>query len=199
MSLTLSAIGAHAAVIVRRQLAWTKKSKGVEKNVQHSSNTSRGETELLALQKLRRPHRQENTEEQEELGPGSPKDISPGNVLLWTSLYFIGIVVGYCGLFSLVRQSWHIQDVRNFTIVYAIFTSVFIFSGIMIGIDIGDGAGGSIMGIAFLIIGTGMLAAIYSDWILGAIAGKYAGVPDGNNAVLYWSYFAAKRLPFVSF
>jgi hypothetical protein len=38
-----------------------------------------------------------------------------------------------------------------------------------------------------------------SNWILAAIAGNYGGVPDGNNLVLYWMYFAAKRLPLLSF
>ena len=45
-------------------------------------------------------------------------------------------------------------------------------------------------------------AVIYSDWALAVIAHNIVGVPDGNNAkiaVIYWTYFAAKRLPMLSF
>lgn len=35
---------------------------------------------------------------------------------------------------------------------------------------------------------------LYMDWILGAIAGNFAGVPSKGNALLYWTYFAVKRL-----
>jgi len=53
--------------------------------------------------------------------------------------------------------------------------------------------------IFLLFLATGILAALFSDWILAAIADNYAGVPDGNNSVLYWSYFVAKRLQILSF
>jgi hypothetical protein len=49
-----------------------------------------------------------------------------------------------------------------------------------------------------LIILFGAMGAFYSDWILGAIAGKWSGMPSGDNEWLYWSYFAAKRLPMFS-
>jgi hypothetical protein len=45
----------------------------------------------------------------------------------------------------------------------------------------------------------GILGAFYSDWVLAAIAGKLTGAPSSDNSALYWSYFAAKRLPSFSF
>jgi len=53
----------------------------------------------------------------------------------------------------------------------------------------------------FLVAGsaTSVLAALYSDWILGAIAGNLVGLPSGDVTLLYWGYIVAKRLPFLSF
>jgi hypothetical protein len=31
-----------------------------------------------------------------------------------------------------------------------------------------------------------ILAAFYSDWVLGALARNLVGVPSGDNAYLYW-------------
>ena len=59
--------------------------------------------------------------------------------------------------------------------------------------------GGGIL-LAFLIslfLG-GLLAAFYSDWVLAGLAGNLIGVPSRDNSALYYSYFAAKRLPFFS-
>lgn len=44
----------------------------------------------------------------------------------------------------------------------------------------------------------GPLAAFHSDWILAAIAGTWAGAPSSDIAVIYWIYFASKRLPMLS-
>jgi hypothetical protein len=41
----------------------------------------------------------------------------------------------------------------------------------------------------------GVVFAFYSDFAIGAIGENMAGVPSGDNAVLFWSFFAIKRLP----
>ncbi|PMD16151.1 hypothetical protein NA56DRAFT_663393 [Hyaloscypha hepaticicola] len=51
-------------------------------------------------------------------------------------------------------------------------------------------------GIAAIVFG--LLGAFYCDWILAAIAGNWGGFPSSDIAVLYWTYFAAKRLPMLS-
>jgi hypothetical protein len=44
----------------------------------------------------------------------------------------------------------------------------------------------------------GILAALYSDWVLAGLAGNLIGMPSSDNSLLYFGYFAAKRLPFFS-
>ena len=39
---------------------------------------------------------------------------------------------------------------------------------------------------------------IYSDWALGMMTGNISGLPSGDVAPLYWSYFVGKRLPMLS-
>ena len=39
---------------------------------------------------------------------------------------------------------------------------------------------------------------LYMDWVLGAIAGNYSGLPSRDNAILYWTYFGVKRLGFLA-
>jgi len=48
-------------------------------------------------------------------------------------------------------------------------------------------------------MGVGVLAALYSDWVIAFLAGNMAGVPMSDNALLYWTYFFAKRIPLFSF
>jgi hypothetical protein len=54
-----------------------------------------------------------------------------------------------------------------------------------------------------LIITIGVMTALWSDWILAAIhvgdGGNWSGIPSSDATVLYWGYFAAKRLPLLFF
>jgi hypothetical protein len=119
----------------------------------------------------------------------------------WILLYIPGVVVGFVGLYPLVKESWDNGVVR--TISYA-------FGGTALGIGITSGVifffckkdGGFVV---TWIFGTSITAAavvalgvLYSDWILGAIAGNLVGFPSSDNLVLYWIYFVAKRLPLLS-
>lgn len=36
---------------------------------------------------------------------------------------------------------------------------------------------------------------LYSDWVLGFMTGNLLGAPGTANPVIFWTYFAAKRLP----
>jgi hypothetical protein len=54
--------------------------------------------------------------------------------------------------------------------------------------------GGLVWGLAAF----GILAVFYSDWALGMMAGNISGLPSGDVAALYWSYFVGKRLPMLS-
>lgn len=44
----------------------------------------------------------------------------------------------------------------------------------------------------------GLFGAFYCDWVLAAIAGNWSGVPSSDVALLYWLYFASKRLPMLA-
>jgi hypothetical protein len=214
MSLTLSAIATHAAVIVRRELASGHFSKddgsesGQEQDTtgHNASNIFDGSRPIVLSMLQPRPNVSHVTAREsggqtssvtENLSvtavETTPKEISSSRVWGWTSLYALGVMVGYSGLFSLVRQSWHIHAVRDLTISYILVTCTFILLGLF------SKSGAFATSVGLFTIGTGMIAALYSDWILAAISGNYGGVPDGNNEVLYWTYFAAKRLPFASF
>ena len=54
--------------------------------------------------------------------------------------------------------------------------------------------GGLVWGLAAF----GILAVFYSDWALGMMTGNISGLPSGDVAPLYWSYFVGKRLPMLS-
>lgn len=137
-------------------------------------------------------------------------------ILWWMLLYVLGIFVGLTGLISLVKHSWGEP---------IIVLSSKIFGGIAIGlgglagivpmilyyIDKADReergrarrglkflGGGALVVFLVLLLTSGFLAALYSDWVLAGLAGNLIGVPSKDNSVLYYGYFGAKRLPFFS-
>lgn len=143
-------------------------------------------------------------------------------VLWWMLLYVPGVVAGLSGLLSLVfKEIGHNAHVKIITEVFGIVVAFPAGLVLIIGIvsmcqqccgsrkeevhnssieDLGKRTVG--IGImVFLVAGsaTSVLAALYSDWILGAIAGNLVGLPSGDVAPLYWGYILAKRLPFFSF
>lgn len=119
----------------------------------------------------------------------------------WVILYFPGLTVGFVGLCPLVKENWGNNVVRIVT---------YVFGGAVVGVAVTVGVisfclqndEGFVMawlwGIAAAIMAWGCLGAIYSDWILAAIAGNLAGIPSGDNVILYWTYFVVKRLPLLS-
>jgi hypothetical protein len=43
----------------------------------------------------------------------------------------------------------------------------------------------------------GIPAVFYSEWTLGMMTGNIVGLPSGDVAALYWSYFVGKNTQFV--
>jgi hypothetical protein len=143
-------------------------------------------------------------------------------VLWWLLLYVPGVVAGLSGLLSLVfKEIGHNAHVKIITEVFGAVVAFPALLMLIFGI-IGmcsQGGGGRkmeannssteslgkntvVIGLmVFLVAGsaTSVLAALYSDWILGAIAGNLVGLPSGDVKLLYWGYIVAKRLPFLSF
>lgn len=111
--------------------------------------------------------------------------------------YSLGMIVGMVGLLSLV---WRARDDKEILQITAAFGSVtaaiIIVCSMMLCCCCGFGslrrATNLLMAMAFSII---LVCALYCDWILGDFAGSLVGVPSGDSSVLYWVYFAVKRLP----
>jgi hypothetical protein len=131
--------------------------------------------------------------------PPARKDIARSTI--WLALYVVGLTIGLMGVGTWVKETWDNHTIRLIT--YA-------FGGICGGLILIPGVGSCCtwvdghedvlplvyMGpIALAAGGIVMLGVLYSDWILAVIAGNLAGVPSPDILILYWAYFAAKRLP----
>jgi hypothetical protein len=125
---------------------------------------------------------------------------------VWCSI--LGVIVGLTGLISLVIQEIrHNPTVQRITLVFGAVVATLALLSLIAVINISDSDGGLVRVIGWSSVGflfgaataISILGALYSDWILGAIAQNLAGTPSSDNALLYWCYFVAKRLPFFSF
>lgn len=121
--------------------------------------------------------------------------------LLGLLIYVPGLIAGLTGLFSLVKQNWHsILAVRLITFtMWSVAGAIGVFF-VMAAVLIARGsvertslAVGTL--IVYAVTAVGVVGALYSDWILGAIGGNFGGVPSGDNPWLYWVYFFTKKLP----
>ncbi|KAF2101674.1 hypothetical protein NA57DRAFT_73115 [Rhizodiscina lignyota] len=132
-----------------------------------------------------------------------------GGIFAWLVVYALGTIVGLTGLISLVIQTFTVNP--KVRIITYVFGGIVGAAGLITLIAMycsfrGDAEGfvTSVFGSMFAMVVAiaccmGMLAAFYSDWALGAIAkDDWAGAPSDDNKWLYWSYFAAKRLPLLS-
>lgn len=123
---------------------------------------------------------------------------------LWLVFYVFGVVIGLVGLIDVVVEVWPTRT-KAMEIISAVFGAAVLLTGI-IGVAIGPCMCGCFGGIGITALGvigmTGILAALYSDWMLAAIevqgGGNWAGFPSSDITWLYWTYFAVKRLPFFS-
>ena len=132
-------------------------------------------------------------------------------IMWWSILYFLGALVGLVGVANLVRLHFaEIWQLRTITYVFVcVLVGVPLLAMLIFFCGCGSGSGGARTG--FIVAASGLgytvfvafvlltaLIALYTDWVLAALAGDWVGWPSSENAVFYWSYFAAKRLPIVS-
>ena len=106
----------------------------------------------------------------------------------WTLLFYAaGYAVGMVGLLAVVWNLRHEYLIKLITYVFAAVTFSIIGVCIMLGCccRCADGISGSKLLLA-MVFSTLMVGALYSDWILGDIAGSLMGVPAGDPAYLYW-------------
>lgn len=121
-------------------------------------------------------------------------------------LYAVGTIIGFIALVVLVKEAWYEMPLLQHLSEGAIGLFVGLAAiGFLLGAFcwpeswVGSGLIGALI-VSIIIFCAG--AVIYSDWALAVIADNIVGVPDGNNVkvtVLYWTYFAAKRLPMLSY
>jgi hypothetical protein len=122
----------------------------------------------------------------------------------WLTLfiYAAAAIVGLVGLISLVIENFWLPRVWKITTVFGslILAAGFAMFALWWCIDVSGEDDGIkrrkhrravLRGLSFssfAVIPTLMLilAAFYSDWVLGALAGSLVGVPSGDNAYLYW-------------
>ncbi|KAF2671237.1 hypothetical protein BT63DRAFT_210961 [Microthyrium microscopicum] len=130
----------------------------------------------------------------------------------WTLIvYILGTIIGLVGLFSLVAEGIpYDSKIRIVTyvfggivgvpaiaftmwLIWCLFASPFIWC---CAYDRKSKYAATWGGVSFSIfVGLfTLLAAFYSDWSLAAITHNWSGSPSDDNKVLYWTYFAAKRL-----
>lgn len=112
------------------------------------------------------------------------------------TFYAAGMITGMVGLLSLVWEWRHDRQVVEISAIFFAITGAVILVCLIMLICCCFRSWKSNLKIVMGILFTGILVcALYSDWILGIIAGNLVGAPSGDQSVLYWAYFAAKRLP----
>lgn len=154
------------------------------------------------------------------------KEKKTPNPCIWLILYGAGIIPGLTGLICLTVKNWP-ERTRDIEIVCGVFGGVVIFCVLCVALlaivffCLADGpephkkslklpdrilwgsAGVLALGSLTAISVVAILTALWSDWILAAMqvkeGGSWAGSPSSDIAWLYWTYFAAKRLPLLSF
>lgn len=216
LSLTLSTISIHAAAYIQAKRK-TRRGKAARRGaygpVQSSVSLPGSETDRL---------RGDYGADEEELEKSSKEDSKKKfrNVLWWLIPYFLGAVVGFVGVMHLVRNNFASNN-RLRIITYAFagvagfpFALALIIAAVVevakmcrrsrserqsISKGIGDVLATSFGMVIGLMIFVAALFSFYVDWVLAALADDLVGYPSSENAVFYWTYFAAKRLPMLSF
>lgn len=133
--------------------------------------------------------------------PRDRSEIAEGSTP-WLILYVLGLIIGLVGLGSLVKETWDDHTIRVITYAFGGVCLGGVAIAAIIGLigACGDGDASWLAAAPTVcIVGVVILGVLYSDWILGVIAGNLAGVPSGDIRILYWAYFAAKRLPMLTF
>jgi hypothetical protein len=192
--LTLSVTAMHTSILVAKSASGMPRPPGLLKSNWRLMKAVTKRTVAVI--------RREDVEDSVETdylpyyGPYIPENIRDS--FFWIGIYAIGIIVGFVGLFSLVSKSWNDPRIQTFTFVWIALVAMSVPLACLI-LNISSFRASLPLYFVASSISTGVTGALYSDWVVAAIASNYGGVPDGNNLVLYWIYFSAKRLQLLSF
>ena len=140
-------------------------------------------------------------------------------IWLWVVPYSFGAVVGFVGVMNIVGKNLATNNllrvvtgafggaVLGIVLVGAGIGYCFVSSGSSSNSGRSTGLFGKLSKLGLTVAATAVVAivvltvlfAFYTDWALAALAGDIIGRPSSENAAFYWLYFAAKRLPMLSF
>jgi hypothetical protein len=118
----------------------------------------------------------------------------------WLSAYTTGTVIGVVGLIPLVIDHYD----HHFTPGIKVMSNLFaMFVGFpivlwLLCITYWIKKRAMISSFVIVLVWIGLFTAIYADWVLAGIARNWGGLPSSDIALLFWIYFAAKRLPMFS-
>ena len=132
------------------------------------------------------------TSNSDKLDPTS----SPGKTLVASSLYWIGTICGIVGIFTVVHQT--IATNRNVLTLTAVLGGAAGFGLLLAIVSFFFKTSYAFLGVFGLSSIFVFVAVFYSDLVLAAVENNWVGIPSGpskGSAVVYWTYFAAKRLP----
>ena len=137
--------------------------------------------------------------------------MSPGRLRLrnfWVFLWIAGCILGFIGTFVIIGPLFgYVSNIFTVTLVFFILPIQF---AIVFGIfrychcdSTEESREEQIRNFsrAMLVVPFATVTVLglpYMDWILGVVAGNLAGVPGKGNSLLFWAYFAVKRLGFLA-
>lgn len=124
----------------------------------------------------------------------------------WVILYIPGMFAGVVGLMALVVKDHRshpgvLKLTAGFYVVVGAGILV-VVAGMLYRLRSADDAATArrlVFGGLIWVVGTfSVLAVFYSDWALGIMTDNIGGLPSGDAAALYWTYWISKRLPMFS-
>jgi hypothetical protein len=120
----------------------------------------------------------------EARGRGPAGDGAEG-AFFWLAIYAVGIILGFVGLFSLVSRAWDDPIIQSFKFAWVGALAMSVALACLI-LNVSSFRGSLPLYVVAPSIAMGFTDALYSDWVVAAIAGNYGGAPDDNNAIWYW-------------
>lgn len=129
-------------------------------------------------------------------------------IMVWSPILAIGGMIGFIGIASLVKANIATNhQLKIITIVFGATAAVVGLATMVCAMVaypeqrclMSNIFGSFLFGVMCCLVALTVLFALYSDWVLGALANDLTGVPSQDVLVFYLVYFLAKRLPMFSF
>lgn len=127
-------------------------------------------------------------------------------VFWWIILYVPMMFAGIVGVMTLAVKNFENKAVVKLTAGFytVVGTGILIvLAGLLYRIRNASESGTTARKIVFggliwVVATFSILAVFYSDWALGMMTDNITGLPSGDTAALYWTYWISKRLPMFS-